>query len=124
MSHVFELYEKGKNEPIPFVEIDKEICNHLGVEPDNEKYAYNWMDSLGTFLALGMSFNKILKFYTEDPLKDTSFVRWLLTLSKEDQEKELQNRKNTDEVFAKIVIFLRKNYKVRAWRELGFANKG
>ena len=121
MSHVFELYKKGKNEPISLVEIDKEICNHLGVEPDSEKYVYNWMDNLGAFLALGMPFNRILKIYTTDPLKDISFVHRLLTLSKEDQEKELQNRKNTDEVFTKIVIFLRKNYEVRAWREHGFA---
>lgn len=53
MPACFQLISKATNEPTPFVQIDEEMCAHLGEEVDPKRYYKHWYDCIGFALATG-----------------------------------------------------------------------
>lgn len=42
------------------IELDDKMRNAFGIQPDPEKWLYNWMDTIGFSLATGKTFDEIL----------------------------------------------------------------
>jgi hypothetical protein len=63
MPNAFMYYRKNDEtkKPVPFSEIDQEICNFFGAVPDDKYFYYSWYDSIGDLTSQGFSFDEILK---------------------------------------------------------------
>lgn len=64
MPNAFLFYKKyDKTEtPVPFSQIDEEICKFFEVIPDEKRYYYGWYDNIGDLASQGLSFDEILKY--------------------------------------------------------------
>ncbi len=51
--------------PVPLQLIDHEMREHFGIAPDAGRYSYQWVDSIGSMLAAGKTFDAIIGECTE-----------------------------------------------------------
>ncbi len=66
MPNCFQLKHRETGEATPFVQVDNELCQVLGVEPDDTQYVYGWYDSIGLGLAMGVTWEKMRTWWDED----------------------------------------------------------
>jgi hypothetical protein len=52
MALYIQLIRKGETQPTPLNQIDLELCQLLGEEPDEHKYIHNWLDFIGMQLCI------------------------------------------------------------------------
>ena len=67
MPNCLTLTSKATNEPTSFVQIDEEICAHLGVPVHPTKYVHGWYDTIGLCLAMGKTFDEQRRIFAECP---------------------------------------------------------
>lgn len=79
-------------------QIDKEICQYLGVEQDEKQWRNNWYGYIGFLLAIGRDFDAI-----EKQIDD-----WKI-----ENDGQRVNQMEMREINA----FLRENFTVEVWRE-------
>lgn len=72
MPNCFQLTSKETGKPKNFVELDHDLCEHFGIEPNPERWLMNWYNFVGLALAMGKTFEEIRGFVDEDetPLLD------------------------------------------------------
>jgi hypothetical protein len=68
MPNCFTLTRKNNLDagPVALSEIDNEICAYLGVEPWEDEYYRQWVDTIGLALACGQSFDQIIEQCRKD----------------------------------------------------------
>lgn len=66
MPACFQLTPKGSSTPAKFVDIDKEMCEHLGVPCDPGQWYAHWYDIIGLALAVGKDWEWLREQYGED----------------------------------------------------------
>jgi hypothetical protein len=61
MSNRFQLIRRKdmKAGPTSLNQVDREICNYLGVEYHPTRYAFGWFEAIGLQLACGKTFDEI-----------------------------------------------------------------
>lgn len=84
MPNYFFIYRKSDpaRTPVPFAQIDQELCKYLNVVPDKERFYHGWYDNIGDMVSLGYTFseikNKIIEIKNKpEYLKDTSWNKLL-----------------------------------------------
>jgi len=85
MPNYFTLTKIGAEEPSTFSAIDDELCAHLDIQPDPEKYYLGWYDSIGLGLAMDKDWDELRSWWEE-----TSRMQ-------------------------KVIDYLEKNYLANAW---------
>lgn len=60
MPNCFALFRKGFTTPATLQVVDAELCQHLDLPYDDEKWACGWYDHIGLRLALGQSYETII----------------------------------------------------------------
>lgn len=65
MPSCFSLTKRGHNRPSNLQDVDRDICEHLGVKVDPMNWYSNWYNTIGLSLAIGHSFEKIKEFFPE-----------------------------------------------------------
>jgi hypothetical protein len=66
MPNCFSLQRKSAPDiNVPFNQIDDEICAHMGITPDPDKYYLGWYNIIGLALACGQSFPQIINSLRE-----------------------------------------------------------
>jgi hypothetical protein len=58
---------KARVEGKDLIQIDADICAHLGVEVDEVKWYRGWMDNIGFSLAVGKSFPETREHWIDFP---------------------------------------------------------
>lgn len=85
MPNFFSLTRKSDiaNGPVKFAIIDEELCKEFNKPVDPNKYLVGWYDSIGTYLALGKSWNWIrlqslerIKEENERQNPDQVWIEW------------------------------------------------
>lgn len=63
MPNCFQLIKKSDLEagPVRLSQIDREMCEHFGVERHPTKYHHEWYNTIGFRLAVGQTFEKQLE---------------------------------------------------------------
>ena len=84
----FTLSRDGK--PVKLQDIDKELCDMLGVPCDDNEWVLGWYDSIGLGLACGCDWDKIRK---------------ILIIDDSEHHKSL----------AKVIDYLRNNFTTDSW---------
>jgi hypothetical protein len=59
MAQYFQLFDKNTGEAKRFLDVDEEICNHMGIKADDIKWAHQWYDIIGLFLSCGKNWDEI-----------------------------------------------------------------
>ena len=69
MPNCFQLISRSTNQPEPFVEINRKICQHLGEVQQNDEWCRDWYPYIGFLLASGQKIasdelkEKVAKIY-------------------------------------------------------------
>lgn len=78
MPNYFFIYRKSDpaRTPVPFAQIDEELCSYFKVSSEKDKYYLNWYDNIGDMISLGYTFSEIKNKITEiknksEYIKDT-----------------------------------------------------
>jgi hypothetical protein len=63
MPNYFSLTRKKDKEagPVSLSQIDNEMCQAFGIVPNPGQYYHTWVDTIGLKLALGQSFDEIIR---------------------------------------------------------------
>lgn len=67
MPNCFTLTRKGESKPANLQEIDDEMRQAFGEEPDADRWLWGWYDTIGYGLALGLDWAQLRKQFAEDP---------------------------------------------------------
>ena len=67
MSNCFTLTRKGESKPANLQEIDDEMRQAFGEEPDADRWLLGWYDTIGCGLALGRDWAQLREQFAEDP---------------------------------------------------------
>jgi hypothetical protein len=65
MPSCFAMRKIGEEERSSLQDVDKAICEHFNIPTDEEKWAYNWYNTIGLALAMGHDWDKIIGFFPE-----------------------------------------------------------
>ena len=66
MPNCFQLKSIETGEPKNFIELDNEMCEHFGIEPNPERWLMNWYNFIGLALSVGKTFDEIRTYVHED----------------------------------------------------------
>lgn len=102
MPAYFQLISKTTQKPVPFAEIDDELCKAMGVEPHDTDFLRSWYDIIGLRLALGRSFEEIQAEFEERKAS-----------AADNDNSEFWTDMN------KILQYIRENYDSTAWYQYG-----
>lgn len=105
MPNCFQLLSKKTGEATRFVEIDEELCKHLGMPVDPVKWVGGWYDWVGWAIAVS---GKTLPQLVQEGEADVK------RLAGDELEQA--------EFMLKVVTFLDENYTSDAWAEVGRRN--
>ena len=67
MPNCFTLTRKGESKPANLQEIDDEMRQAFGEEPDADRWLWGWYDTIGYGLALGRDWAQLREQFAEDP---------------------------------------------------------
>ena len=67
MPACFTLTRKGESKPANLQEIDDEMRQAFGEEPDADRWLWGWYDTIGYGLALGRDWAQLRERFAEDP---------------------------------------------------------
>ncbi len=70
MANCFTLTRKGESKPASLQDIDDEMRQAFGEEPDEVRWLWGWYDAVGFGLALGRTWAQEREQYAEDPAED------------------------------------------------------
>ena len=93
MPNCYSLTRNGKEQAERLILIDEDLCNMMGVIPHPTEWLADWENTIGLLLALGKRWDEIQQHLTET------------------------GRMN--DKIEKIITYLRKNYKVTSWYQVG-----
>jgi hypothetical protein len=63
MPSCFALTKKGETKPAILQEVDKELCEFLGVPVDADRWVGDWYNCIGLGLAIGHDWDKLRGFF-------------------------------------------------------------
>ena len=66
MPACFQLFRKGSEESVKFVDIDREMCETLGVPCDPDHWYAHWYDIIGGALARGRDWEWLREKFGDD----------------------------------------------------------
>lgn len=113
MPNCYQLISLESKEVCKLSDIDKEICEHLGVECHPREWCYDWHNTVGFLIAMGTPLNgKNSKGLTMEEKLDQVFFTGF---DDEPLDKEEIDRRDT---LWRIVEFLRTKYTDDAWYEV------
>lgn len=98
MPNCFTLTRKGESEPANLQEIDNEMRQAFGEEPDEDNWLWGWYDTIGFGLAMGKDWKQLREQFAEDPA--------------ESERTNLARRRKLA-----VIYWLEANYVPDAWAE-------
>lgn len=103
--HCYQLIPKGKEKTdanaAKLNAVDAAVRAHLGMKPDPERWAYDWHNVIGLYIAT-----------MEAPLGSAKLRKLILNL--------IAHKRTSPEYgqgIARVLMFLEQNYNSRQWRE-------
>ena len=100
MSNCFTLTRKGESKPANLQEIDDEMRQAFGEEPNKEQWLWEWYNEIGLGLALGRDWNQLRDQYSRDENDDEDSVLFCQRMQA-------------------VVDWLEANFTSNAWAERG-----
>lgn len=76
MPNCFMLIRKGEPALTPLADVDNELRNAFGEPPNEDRWLYEWYDTIGLALALGKNWEQIRTIFSdcEDLLKTVDYL--------------------------------------------------
>ena len=59
MPACFQLTKRGEKEPSTLHDVDRVICEKLGIECSEKKWAFGWYSIIGLLFAMGKTFDEV-----------------------------------------------------------------